>query len=104
MNRRSLPDGVHRQGNHGVDIGDSRQQDEHIGRVGQLSKLRMDAPSSGQFTYSVVQENTVMDRGNVTENEPLPLHAGRWTNSELIARYGDAIVRAQWRTTNQSKP
>jgi hypothetical protein len=30
----------------------------------------MDVPSSGQFTYSVVQENTIMDRGIVIENEP----------------------------------
>jgi hypothetical protein len=34
----------------------------------------------------------------------LPLHAGRLENSELIARYDDAIVRAQWRKTNQSRP
>jgi len=65
-----MQDGAHRQGDHGAGIGDSRRQDEHIGRVGQLSKLRMDAPSSGQFTYSVVQENTIMDRGIVIENEP----------------------------------
>jgi hypothetical protein len=30
----------------------------------------MEAPPSGQITYSVVQENKVMDRGIVIENEP----------------------------------
>lgn len=60
------------RGNYEADIGDSRRQDEHINRVGQLSKLRMEINSSEQFTYSVVQENTVMNRGDVTENEPFP--------------------------------
>jgi len=54
--------------------------------------------------YSVVQENTVMDRGIVTESEPCAPSHREWANSELIAQCGDAIVRAQWRTTNQSKP
>ena len=69
MSRRGLPDGAHRQGNHEAGIGDSRRQDERRGRVGQLSKLGLEPPPSGQFIYSVVQENAVTDRGIVTENE-----------------------------------
>jgi hypothetical protein len=57
----------------------------------------------GQFTYSVVRENAIMDMGIVTESEPFAPSRRGWANSELIARCGDAIVRAQWRTTNQSK-
>lgn len=73
------------QGDHGTGIGDGRWQDERIGRVGQLFKLGMEPPRSGQFTYSVVQENTVMDRGIVTENEPFTPSRRGWANSELIA-------------------
>ena len=42
--KRGLSDGAHRQGNHGADIRDRRRQDECIGRVGQLSKLRIEPP------------------------------------------------------------
>ena len=43
----------------------------------------------GQVTYSVVQEEAIMDRGIVTESEPFAPHAGRWANGELIAQRAD---------------
>jgi hypothetical protein len=45
----------------------------------------MEAPPPGQFTNSVVQENTVKDRGIVPENEPFaPSRSG--TGEQWIDR------------------